>query len=45
MSGDEQEIVSAAEIPLTIFPRYSDMTTEEGLEELANILEEGDNDH
>lgn len=40
MSREEQETVSAAEIPLTILARYNDMTTEEGLEDLARMVEE-----
>lgn len=40
MSKEEQEIVSAAEMPLTILAKYNDMTTEEGLEALAQIVEE-----
>jgi len=40
MSKEEQEVISAAEIPLTILPRYNDMTTEAGLEDLAQAIEE-----
>ncbi len=39
MAGEE-EIMSAAMIPLIILPQFNDMSLREGLEELAKIVEE-----
>jgi len=40
MTEEEKQTVGAATIPLMILPRYRDIPIGEGLEELANILEE-----
>ena len=40
MTEEEQELVSAAMIPLNILPHFNDMTIGEGLEELARIVDE-----
>ena len=42
MNKEEQKTVSAARIPLISLARYNDMTTEEGLEALARIVEENE---
>ena len=40
MGEEEQEIVAAAMIPLNMLPEFNDKTRDEGLEELASIVEE-----
>lgn len=40
MSYEEVLTVKAAVIPLNILPQFNDMTTDEGLEELAQLFEE-----
>jgi len=37
---EEWEVFGAAMIPLTILTKYNDMTTREGLEDLARMVEE-----
>jgi len=39
---NEQELITvkAAQIPLGLLPRFNDLTTDQGLGELARILEE-----
>lgn len=37
---EEWEVFGAAMIPLTILAKYNDMTTKEGLEDLARMVEE-----
>lgn len=39
---EEEELLAAATIPLDILPEFNDMTTGEGLEELAKIVEDKD---
>ena len=39
---EEKELVTAATIPLDMLPQFNDMTTPEGLEELAKIVEEAE---
>ncbi len=40
MTQGEVLTVKAATIPLTILPEFNDVTTDEGLEELAKMVEE-----
>lgn len=40
MTQEEVTIVKAATIPLNILPEFNDMTTDEGLEELARLFDE-----
>ena len=40
MNEEEVLTVKAAQIPLNILPELSNMTTDQGLEELAKIVEE-----
>lgn len=40
MTLDEVQTVKAAMIPLTILPQFNDMTTEKGLESMAQLFDE-----
>ena len=40
MNGEELSTVNAAIIPLGLLPGFNDLTTDQGLGELARILEE-----
>ena len=42
MNEEELHIVNAATIPLNILPSFNGMTIDEGLEELAKIVEDKD---
>ncbi|MBU1082467.1 MAG: hypothetical protein KKB59_18420 [Spirochaetes bacterium] len=40
LTAEEQLTVNAADIPLTLLKMFNDMTTDEGLGELAKMVEE-----
>lgn len=42
MTKDEQELLSAAMIPLLLLPEYNDVDLREGLAELAWLVENND---
>lgn len=40
ITEEEKKLLSAARIPSNVLPRYNDIEIREGLEELAEIVEE-----
>lgn len=42
MTEEEQELLAAATIPLDLMPQFSNLTTRQGLEDLAKIVEDKD---